>query len=754
MSTAIRHKQIGAKRTGELFVERGLLTPETLEQALAHQKKSGGRLGQVIMELGLSAPEDTERELAFALTTQYGLPCLSLAQYEIDQQVIRMVPEDVARRHCLIPVDQIGNALSVAIADPALLDAVQELEALTHCAVQLCISTPSDIQQAIARHYKTTGSAKTAPRPAAPRRHPSAQHHGRRASLQARVLEVLIANQLLTEAQVKQALAVQRIDGTLLFHTLIEQKLVKELDLLSAISQGLGIPLISLSRVKIDPDLLTLIPRDFARHEQLIPVSRLGQMLTVAMADPLNVYALDALKMMTGLSVSPVLARAQELRDSLSAHYGVGVEETVETMVREQAADTPTLDLVESAEGETDVNRLLQLTQALPVVRITDALLARAIGLRASDLLVEPSEQMMFVRYRVDGLLQEAAPPPAQFQQAVISRLKVMAELNIAERRLPQDGHFSFKAESRVIDCRVSVLPTVFGEKVAIRILDKSQAKLDVQRLGFDAEDLSRLAACAAQPHGMILATGPTGSGKTTTLYSLLKSIDRPEKNIVTVEDPVEFRLEGINQVSAKAGTGLTFARALRFILRQDPDVIMVGEIRDGETADMAVKSALTGHLVLSTLHTTSATGALVRLINMGVEPFLLSSCLLGVVGQRLVRRVCPHCRKLYTPPRHVAEKLGLLNKQGEIPQLARGTGCRLCAQSGYHGRELIAEVFVVTPEIRKLIASNAGGRELEEAAKQSGMRTLREHGLQKALSHVTSLEEIFRTTIGELVVE
>jgi len=360
----------------------------------------------------------------------------------------------------------------------------------------------------------------------------------------------------------------------------------------------------------------------------------------------------------------------------------------------------------------------------------------------------------MFIRYRVDGLLQAGDAPSKEFQQAVVSRVKVMAELNIAERRLPQDGHFSFRADGRLIDFRVSVLPSVFGEKVAIRVLDKTQAKLDVRTLGFSPRDLERLMGCIRQPHGMILATGPTGSGKTTTLYALLKTLDQPEKNLVTVEDPIEFRLGGINQVSAKSDTGLTFAKALRSILRQDPDIIMVGEIRDGETADMAVKSALTGHLVLGTLHTTSATGAFVRLLNMGLAPFLLSSCLLAVVGQRLIRKLCPHCQQLYTPPKQLAQKLGLVNERGEIPQLARGAGCRLCAHSGYHGRELIAELFVVTPEIRKSIVASAGPHELEHAAKQAGMRTLREHGLQKAVSHITSLEEVFRTTIGELVEE
>ena len=569
-------------------------------------------------------------------------------------------------------------------------------------------------------------------------------------SLKERIVEVLVSNGLLRPEQLEEALQIQRARGGSLQHILVERGWVNNTALLSAVSQGLGIPSISLSRIKLDPALQPLIPREMAKQYHVIPVSCFGQTLTLAMVDPLNVFALDTLTTGTGLTINPLLATAEDIQEAISGYYGSGVEETLQEIVKETG--TTPLTTPTQAKDESDVNRLLSLTQELPVVRLTNTLLTKAVHLRASDLLIEPMETKVRVRYRVDGVFQEGEAPPQQLQQAVVSRIKVMAELNIAERRLPQDGHFSFEVDKRAIDFRVSVLPASFGENVVVRILDKSQVKLNLADLGFAPQDLATLKRCAERPHGMILTTGPTGSGKTTTLYAMLTMLDRPEKNLVTVEDPVEFELEGINQVNTRADIGLTFARALRAILRQDPDVIMVGEIRDGETADMAVKSALTGHLVLSTLHTNSAAGTIVRLMNMGVEPFLIDSCLMVVIGQRLIRRLCARCKHPYRPPKGLAQQLGLLDAHGQVPELAKPSGCPACVRSGYRGREVIAEVLLVTPEVRELILRRASEHELEEAARTIGMRTLREHALEKVRAQITSLDELFRTTIGELV--
>jgi len=563
---------------------------------------------------------------------------------------------------------------------------------------------------------------------------------------------VLVSNHLVEPEALQDALKAQREHGGSLQQILVRGGHVKESDILSVVSQGLGIPPISLARMKIDPSLKTLIPREMAKEYEIVPIACIGQTLTVAMADPLNVFALDTLTTMTGLHINPLLASSKDIREAIDLCYGTGVEETLKAIVKE--AEGPVVEVVSIAkpDEETDAERLIRLTQELPVVRLTDTLLTKAVRLHASDLLLEPMESKVRVRYRVDGVLKEAEAPQRSMHQAVVSRIKILASLNIAERRLPQDGHFRFQVEGRTVDFRVSVVPASFGEKVAVRVLDKTQVKLNLAELGFAAEDFAKIKEAAGRPHGMILVTGPTGSGKTTTLYATLKQIDRSELNLVTVEDPVEFELEGINQVSARVDLGLSFARALRSILRQDPDVIMVGEIRDAETADMAVKSALTGHLVLSTLHTNSAAGSIVRLVNMGVEPFLMNSCLSVVVGQRLVRKLCTRCKQVYRPPEGVAKQLGLLGPNGEIPELARSTGCHLCAESGYRGREVIGEVLVLTPEVRGLILKQAQEREIEAAAQAAGMKTLREHGVQKAVAHVTSLDEVFRTTVGETI--
>ncbi|MBI4342173.1 MAG: Flp pilus assembly complex ATPase component TadA [Candidatus Omnitrophica bacterium] len=571
------------------------------------------------------------------------------------------------------------------------------------------------------------------------------------ASLKERIVNALLSRNLIRQDQLDEALELQQRQGGSLQRILVECGYVNEENLLSAVSQGLGIPPISLARMKLDPNLKALISRELALQYQLVPVACIGQTLTVAMVDPLNIFALDTIATMTGLSINPLLTTSKDLRDAIDQYYGMGVEETLREMVRKAESDSVEI-LPSDKDQESEADRLLRQTQEAPVIKYTDAILTKAVRVHASDVLIEPREKTVRVRYRVDGVLQDSQAPPRQFHAAIVSRIKVMSELNIAERRLPQDGHFSFRVDERLIDFRVSILPSTFGGNVCLRILDKGEIKLDIDTLGFEPGDLERLKACARRPHGMLLSTGPTGSGKTTTLYSLLKLIDSPDRNIVTVEDPVEFEIDGINQVNAKMDIGLTFAKALRSILRQDPDVIMVGEIRDAETADMAIKSALTGHLVLSTLHTNSAAGSIVRLVNMGMEPFLINSCLMAAVGQRLVRKVCLKCQEPYRPPKGLAEKLGLLDKRGEPLELARGVGCRACFQSGYTGREVIAEVLVMTPEVRELVLRRAPERDVQNMARKQGMKTLREHGLAKAVARLTTLDEIFRTTIGDVV--
>ncbi len=572
------------------------------------------------------------------------------------------------------------------------------------------------------------------------------------ASLKDRIVEVLLSRQLIRKEQLQEVLTAQQASGGgSLQKILIERGLVSEDDLVAAISQGLGVPSITLSRLKPDPQLKSLVSREFAMQHQLLPVSRMGQRLTVAMADPLNIFTIDNLAAMTGLSIQPLVATQKDIIEAIDRYYGTGVEETLREIV--QQTEFGTVEFVSDADTQqSDTSSLLKQAQETPVIKFTDAILKAGVRLRASDIFIEPRERSIRVRYRVDGMLQEGTAPPKSLHNAVVSRLKVMSDLDIAERRIPQDGHFKLAMGERVIDFRVNVLPSIYGPNVCMRIQDKGAISLDINKLGFAEQDLNKLRACAARPHGMLLATGPTGTGKTTTLYSLLKLIDSPEKNIVTVEDPVEFELKGINQVGVKADIGLTFAASLRSILRQDPDVIMVGEIRDSETADMAVKSALTGHLVLSTLHTNSAAGTVTRLINMGVQPFLINSSVLIVIAQRLVRKVCKSCAETYRPEVEAAKRLGLLDDKGQPLELLRPTGCHTCHQSGYAGREVIAEVLQFTPSVRELVMNSASEHEIEQAARDQGMKTLREQGLAKAAAKVTSLEEVFRTTLGDMI--
>ena len=571
------------------------------------------------------------------------------------------------------------------------------------------------------------------------------------APLKERLIKILIDQKLVTQERLDGAIKIQKEKGGKLSDVLIELGYIDKKDLMIAMSYELGIPAINLSKYKIDPAVVKLIPEKIARQYQIIPISKIGNTLSMAMADPLNVFAIDDIKTMTGLEIEPVVTTDKDIKDAIEAYYGQSAHAAIDKMI-EDIEESKRVEMVEetSPADLSDSASLARLVQETPVVKITNMLLAESIALKSSDVLIEPMERKLRIRYRVDGVLQESSKPtPKVLHNTIVSRLKVMAGLDIAEHRLPQDGRFKIKYQNREVDFRISVLPSSMGEKVALRILDKTQAMLDVDKLGFEPQPLQELKKAADKPHGMILVCGPTGCGKTTTLYSVLKYVDTPDVNIITVEDPVEYQLRGINQVTIRPEIGLTFASSLRSILRQDPDIIMVGEIRDFETVDIAIKAALTGHLVLSTLHTTTACGSITRLVNMGVEPFLISSSVILVAAQRLIRKICQNCKEEYEPDKKFIEKLQISDLPKKI-LFYRGKGCPMCGNTGYKGRIGIIETLTLTPAIRDLISDKAQEHLIKEQARKEGMKTLRENGITKVFAGLTTLEEVLRITIGD----
>lgn len=567
--------------------------------------------------------------------------------------------------------------------------------------------------------------------------------------LKEKLTKILIDKKLIKKEDLEKAMTSQREKGGSLSDILVDMGYISRNDLVVVLSNELGIPPINLSRYKIDPSVIKLIPKKTAKGYRIMPISKIGNTLMIAMSDPMNIFTIDDIKTLTGFNLSPIITTDKDIREALSLYYDESADIAIDKIIDDMKPDGE-IRLVEDSSSDTHASaEAMKMTQEAPVVKITNLLLSEAVNLRASDILIEPLGESLRVRYRVDGILQEGRRPPKLLHSAIVSRLKVMSDLDIAERRLPQDGRFKVRLHSHDVDFRISVLPSSMGEKVALRILDKSQAMLDLDRLGFDEGSLKDIRKAAARPHGMILVCGPTGCGKTTTLYSVMQHVNSPEKNIVTVEDPVEYVIDGINQVTARPEIGLTFANALRSILRQDPNIIMIGEIRDFETVDIAIKAALTGHLVLSTLHTTTATGSIIRLINMGVEPFLITSSLVLVAAQRLVRKICPNCKESYEMTKDIASSLGIKTDSGKT-MLYRGKGCDSCLKTGYKGRVGLLEVLTLSPKIKDMILESAQEYQLRDQARREGMKTLRENGMSLAIGGVTTIDEILRVTAGD----
>ena len=569
--------------------------------------------------------------------------------------------------------------------------------------------------------------------------------------------QILLEKDLINQEQLDEALKVQKNTTEQLGRILVDLGHVTEQDVLRSHAEQLGIPFLDLDRISVDDDVAKAIPQSVVQRYNAIPIRRSGNRLTVAMADPTNVFALDDIRLITGYEIDPMLASSDDIGTLMSGTSdGGGTQEELQTALQALdgeggAALADDMDL--SGGGiEQDVDSTQAMEDEAPIIRVVNVIIQQAIKDRASDIHIEPDRRGVRIRYRIDGVLHEVMQVPKYVHAPLISRVKIMGDMNIAERRIPQDGRIHIRHEGKEYDLRVSSLPTVFGEKIVMRILDQSSVLIGLNKLGMFAETQAQLEAIIVQPNGMILSTGPTGSGKTTTQYAILNKINSVEKNIITIEDPVEYQLRGLNQVHVNRKAGLTFANAMRAFVRQDPDIIMVGEIRDLETAETGVQASLTGHLVLSTLHTNDAPSAVTRLVDMGVEPFLISASIIGVLAQRLARQICQNCKEPYKPPADALRRVGFNVENAEDVVFYRGRGCEQCKHTGYRGRNGIFEFMLMTEEIQDLIVKRAPLSEVRNAALASGMKTLKQDGFQKVLEGMTTVEEVMRVvfTAGE----
>jgi type IV pilus assembly protein PilB len=585
-----------------------------------------------------------------------------------------------------------------------------------------------------------------------------------------RIGELLLKEKRITPEQLQEALSYQRMNGGKLGFNLIRLGFVRDDEITALLSKHYGVPSIALGQFDVDASVVKLVPAETAHKYQIIPLARSGSTLTIAMTDPTNVFAMDDIKFMTGYNIEPVVASETAVVDAIAKYYGTatganangngtgsgGKSSALEAASRAleempSLADGGGVEVLEDFE-EISAEALTKQGEEAPVIKLVNVILMSAIQKGASDIHIEPYEKELRIRYRIDGILYNIMQPPMKFRDAITSRIKIMSKLDIAEKRLPQDGRikirFQDNGQMRDIDFRVSCLPTLFGEKIVLRLLDKSKLMLDMTKLGFESESLQKFETAIRKPWGMVLVTGPTGSGKTNTLYSSISRINTPETNIMTAEDPVEFNLMGVNQVQVRESIGLNFAAALRSFLRQDPNTILVGEIRDFETAEIAVKAALTGHLVLSTLHTNDAPSTINRLMNMGIEPFLVASSLNLICAQRLVRRICKHCTEPDPTPTAALMQAGFSAEDAKQVVPNRGKGCEKCNNTGYKGRVGLYEVLEITEEIRELVLVGASALELRRKAIEEGMITLRGSGLRKVKDGVTTIEEIVRETV------
>lgn len=672
------------KDLSALLVESKLVTEDQLRQAAEAQKRSGLPLGRALVYLGYISQKDLISKIA----EQIGFDFVDIEQYEIDESAAKKIPEELARRFLVFPLGFRDEKLLVAMTNPKDSIALDEMKTTSGVDIEPVVSTREDILAAIEEHYKLAEEEELPIEEAMPG--------------------------LLEEVEHKEEVQQRK---TALFEA-------QE---------------VALSDYPVDANAVLTISEEMARRQVIIPIGFDDSQLIVAMTNPKDVFLVDNLRLMTGYDIKPVKSHEEDITLAISRFYKmaevVEVEEELEGLLAQEGR-------------ETDLRKIKEITEDAPVIKLVNTLISRAVRDRASDIHIEPQEKDLRVRFRVDGVLHEVMRSPKKLQPGMLSRFKIMASMDIAEKRKPQDGHTALNIAGKQIDFRVATLPTVYGERIVLRILAKESILLRLDDLGFLEESLKRFTSSYTKPYGAILVTGPTGSGKSTTLYATLNVLNTDEKNIVTIEDPVEYRLPGINQIQINTKAGLTFSRGLRSILRTSPDIIMVGEIRDTETAKIAIEAALTGHLVLSTLHTNDAPSAITRLIEMGIEPFLISSAVDCVQAQRLTRKLCKECKEPYTPSIEALNKIDFPLDNGEAPTLYRPKGCAKCNQTGYKGRIGLYEVMLTSETIERLTVEKATAEQIKTVAIEEGMKTLRDDGFEKIRLGITSIEEVMRVVV------
>ena len=788
--TTLGVRGTGVGRIGEILISEGKITREQLEMALTMQRDDARKLGEILLSLGFVTAEDLAQAFAAHLKLEY-VVIADLSPDAVDTGVLGLLDEETLRKYMVLPLRFENGRLVVAMSDPNDLYALDNLRMITKHPIRPVVTTEEDLNWAFLHlfgaeddPYTPDGAAAVAPEDAVETRHPApgveaateveeavagdapeveepasggredtgpsgvateASRRSKAGVVGGRIGDILVSEGKITPEQLEEALLLQREDRREIGQILLSLGYIGKVDLAKSLAKRLRLEYVELTERDVDRQAASLVDQKVLRKHGAMPLKVQDGRLVTAMSDPTNFYVLEDLKMITGYPITPVVAVDDEIRRVQNKVFAM--DEGVVEILEEAADESVDLeDLGEVELGDTGA-------EDAPIVRLVSSILQQALAEGVSDIHVEPRARQLAVRMRVDGVLREVMSVPPRLQNGVIARLKILAELDIAEKRLPQDGRFSVRLGGQKVDLRVATLPTVFGEKVVLRLLDTANVDVDLRGLGFAPEQLSRYEDVFHRPYGTILVTGPTGSGKSTTLYATLRELNTPEKNIITVEDPVEYRMAGINQIQVNPKVGLTFASGLRSILRSDPDVVMIGEIRDMETAKISVEAALTGHLVLATLHTNDAPSAVTRLTDMGVEPFLISSAVDCVIAQRLARRLCERCKR---PAAEVDEETlselgfpsGLFVQEDGGFNFHEAVGCDRCGGTGYRGRIGIYETMVIGEEIRELIIKRASTDEVKRGAEEGGMVPLRADGLIKAARGITTIEEILRTVV------